>query len=184
VGGVHRLATPRPVGIDGLRLVPFAEEHLEAVDGLLDDPDIMRFTRIPDPVPEDFTRTWFARYEAGRREGTRAAFAAVDGDGRFVGLALAPTIDREGREVELGYLVAPDARGRGVATRMLALLTRWAFDEAGAVRAALIIDVANPASERVAERCGYVREGVMRSVHLKGDVRIDAGLWSRLASDP
>jgi RimJ/RimL family protein N-acetyltransferase len=167
-----------------VRLVPFAEEHLEAVGALLDDPDIVRFTRIPDPRPEGFTRTWLDRYVAGRREGTREAFAAVDADGRFLGLALAPTIDPEGREVELGYLVAPDVRGRGVATRMLALLTRWAFDEAGALRAALIIDVANPASERVAERCGYVREGVMRSVHLKGDVRIDAALWSRLVSDP
>jgi RimJ/RimL family protein N-acetyltransferase len=47
----------------------------------------------------------------------------------------------------------------------------------------LVIDVANVASQRVAERCGYVREGVMRSVHFKGDVRIDAELWSRLASD-
>jgi RimJ/RimL family protein N-acetyltransferase len=86
--------------------------------------------------------------------------------------------------MELGYVVAPPARGRGAGTRILDLLTRWAFDEVGAQRLALIIDVANPASERVAERCGYVREGVMRSVHLKGDLRIDAGLWSRLASDP
>jgi RimJ/RimL family protein N-acetyltransferase len=169
--------------VDGLRLVPFAPEHLDAVGAMLDDPDIVRFTRIPEPTPEDFPQTWLDRYEAGRSEGTREAFAAVDADGGFLGLALAPVIDRDGREIELGYLVAPDARGRGVATRMLAMLTRWAFDEAGAVRAALIIDVANPASERVAERCGYIREGVMRSVHLKNDVRIDAGLWSRLASD-
>jgi hypothetical protein len=36
----------------------------------------------------------------------------------------------------------------------------------------------------VAERCGYVLEGIMRSSHLKDDVRVDAGLWSRLPSDP
>jgi RimJ/RimL family protein N-acetyltransferase len=178
------LAAAGPLSADGLRLVPFAAEHLDAVGALLDDPDIVRFTRIPEPPPQDFPRAWLDRYEQGRREGTREAFAAVDGEDRFLGLALAPVIDRDGREVELGYLVAPGARGRGVATSMLTLLTRWAFDEAGAVRAALIIDVGNPASERVAERCGYVREGVMRSVHLKNDVRIDAGLWSRLASDP
>jgi RimJ/RimL family protein N-acetyltransferase len=166
-----------------VRLVPFAAEHLAGVDAMLDDPDVLRFTRIPVPVPDDFSRTWLERYETGLVEGTRAAFAAVDADGRFLGLALAPKIDREDREVELGYVVAPDARGRGVATRILELLTRWAFDEADALRIVLIIDVANPASERVAERCGYVREGVMRSVALKNDVRIDAGLWSRLASD-
>jgi ribosomal-protein-alanine N-acetyltransferase len=47
----------------------------------------------------------------------------------------------------------------------------------------LIIDVSNPASERVALRCGYTLEGVMRSIHLKAGVRVDAGLWSRLPSD-
>ena len=46
------------------------------------------------------------------------------------------------------------------------------------------VTVANVASHGVAERCGYVREGVMRSVHLKDDRRIDASLWSRLPSGP
>ena len=42
----------------------------------------------------------------------------------------------------------------------------------------------NPASERVAQRAGYVREGTLRSVHHKGGLRIDAAVWSRLPSDP
>ena len=63
-------------------------------------------------------------------------------------------------------------------------MTRWAFGELDALRITLIIDVENRASTRVAERCGYVLEGVMRSSHLKGDVRVDAALWSRLPSDP
>jgi RimJ/RimL family protein N-acetyltransferase len=36
----------------------------------------------------------------------------------------------------------------------------------------------------VAERSGYVREGVMRSAHFKAGRRYDATLWSRLPSDP
>jgi RimJ/RimL family protein N-acetyltransferase len=47
----------------------------------------------------------------------------------------------------------------------------------------LIIDVDNEPSRRVAERCGYRHEGDMRSIHLKGGRRIDAGLWSRLPAD-
>jgi RimJ/RimL family protein N-acetyltransferase len=151
---------------------------------MLDDPEILRFTRIPEPTPDEFPEEWIARYEDGRRDGSREGFAAIDGDGRFVGLALAPTIDREGAEVELGYIVVPHARGRGVATEMLRQLTRWAFDEAGALRIALVIDVENAASERVAERCGYVREGVLRSSHVKQGIRSDTAIWSRLPSDP
>ena len=115
-------------------LRPLAAEHLDDVSALFDDPDVLRFTRLPVPPPPGYARTWLERYEAGRLEGTREAFAALDDDGRFVGLALAVDIDREGREVELGYITAPAARGRGVATGMLDELTRWAFDELGALR--------------------------------------------------
>jgi RimJ/RimL family protein N-acetyltransferase len=166
--------------VSDLRFEKFTEAHLDDIPALLDDPDVMRFTRIPEPPPEDFPRRWLEMYEGGREDGTREAFVALDEDGRFVGLALAPEIDREGGEVELGYVVAPHARGRGVATAILRWLTAWAFEELDAHRIVLIIDVENPTSERIAERCGYVREGVMRSVHLKQGIRVDAGLWSRL----
>jgi RimJ/RimL family protein N-acetyltransferase len=159
------------------------ERHLGGVAALLEDPDVLRLTRVPEPPPPDFPRRWLARYEAARVDGSGEAFAAVDGDGGFLGLALAPSIDREAAEVELGYIVAPAARGRGVAQRMLRVLTAWAFAEAGAQRIVLIINVENVASERVAERCGYTREGVLRSIHLKQDVRTDAAIWSRLPSD-
>jgi len=171
--------------VSDVRLVPLGETHLDDVAAaLLTDSDVLRFTRIPAPPPPDFPQKWLARYEQGRRDGTNEGFAALDAEERFLGLALAPEIDREGGEVELGYIVAPAARGRGVATEMLRQLTAWALAELGARRIWLVIDVDNPASERVAERCGYVREGVMRSIHLKQGMRVDASLWSRLPSDP
>jgi RimJ/RimL family protein N-acetyltransferase len=169
--------------IPGVHLELLAERHLDAVAALLVDPDVLRFTRVPDPPPAGFEREWLGRYEDARRDGAGEAFAAVDDDGAFLGLALAPEIDEESGEVELGYIVAPQARGRGVATAILRELTDWALGQVGAQRIVLIIDVDNRASARVAERCGYTREGVMRSIHLKPGVRVDAGLWSRLPSD-
>lgn len=167
-----------------MRLELLDERHLPAVRTLLDDPDVLRFTRVPEPPPPSFPRDWLVRYEAARVDGTGEAFAAVDGDGAFLGLALAPAIDRDSGEVELGYIVAPGARGRGVAQWMLRELTAWAFEHAGAERIVLIINVENGASERVAERCGYTREGVLRSIYLKPGVRTNASIWSRLPSDP
>jgi RimJ/RimL family protein N-acetyltransferase len=169
--------------VPDVRLVPLAETHVGDIAELLGDTEVLRFTRVPEPPPPDFARQWVARYEAGRRDGTSDGFAAVDADGRFLGLALVPEIDRVGRELELGYIVAAHARGRGVATEILRQLTDWAFAEVGAERIALIINADNPASERVAERCGYVREGVMRSIHQKQGIRVDAALWSLLPSD-
>jgi RimJ/RimL family protein N-acetyltransferase len=148
---------------------------------MLGDPDVLRFTRIPDPPPPGWEREWLGMYEAARRDGTREAFAALDDNGGFLGLALAFGIDREALEAELGYVVAPGARGRGVATEMLRRLTAWALDDLGMLRLTLIIDVENPASLRVAERCGYEREGLMRSRYLKQGRRVDCELWARLA---
>jgi RimJ/RimL family protein N-acetyltransferase len=166
-----------------VRLEPLDERWLDAVDDLVADPEVLRYTRIEEPPPEGFARSWIAAYEAGRRDGSREGFAAVDGDGRFLGLGLAPEIDRKAGELELGYIVAAHARGRGVGSEILRLLTRWAFEDVDAQRVYLIIDVENPASARVAERCGYRLEGIMRSIHVKQGRRSDAGLWSRLPGD-
>src|ERR1051325_1070649 len=117
------------------------EKHVADIEKLLDDADVLRFTRVPEPAPPGFAATWVSNYEAGRADGTREGFAALDEEGRFIGLALAPHIDREGRELELGYIVTRAVRGRGVGTEILRLLTRWAFDELGALRIYLIIDV-------------------------------------------
>ena len=162
-----------------LSLQPLDDRHLPGMEDIVADPEALRFTRIPEPAPPGFAATWLERYRGDERVG----FAIEDERGAFLGLALAPEIDREGREVELGYIVHPAARGRGVATRALVLLTRWAFDELGALRAYLYIDTGNGASLKVAERAGYVHEGVLRSVHVKQGLRADSSVWSRLPSD-
>ena len=151
---------------------------------LLVDPPVLEYTMVPVPVPPDFARTWYGRYEEGRQDGTREAFAVVDEAGTFLGLALAFGIDREGRSVELGYVVARSARGRGVATEALRLLTDWAFRELDVLRVELGISTENVASQRVAESAGYVHEGTLRSIHFKQGIRQDMQIWSRLASDP
>ena len=136
-----------------LSLTPLDDRHLPGMEEIVADPDALRFTRIPEPAPPGFAATWLGRYRGDERVG----FAIEDERGAFLGMALAPDIDRDGREVELGYIVHPAARGRGVATQALVLLTRWAFDELGALRAYLYIDSENVASLRVAERAGYVQ---------------------------
>src|SRR5256885_9086366 len=85
-----------------VRLEPLGESHVADVAKLLDDPDVLRFTRIPEPPPPDFAKMWIARYEDGRLDGTREGFAAVAPDAAFLGLGLAPEIDQERRELELG----------------------------------------------------------------------------------
>jgi RimJ/RimL family protein N-acetyltransferase len=156
-----------------VRLVPFAAAHLPAFAALTDDPDILRFTRFPDPPEDAFPEQWLERYEAGRRNGTKEAFAVLDADDAFVGLALAVEIERAAGAAELGYLVAPEARGRGIATAALALLTAWARDEQGLTALTLIIDARNAGSRTVAERSGYVLARIDHDAELRPGRRGD-----------
>lgn len=68
--------------------------------------------------------------------------------------------------------------------RALTLVVDYAFSGLGVVRAELLIEVDNTASQRVAAVAGFQREGVLRVVfeHLGG--RHDAVSWSRLPTDP
>ena len=65
----------------------------------------------------------------------------------------------------------PDARGRGVATHAVRLIAGWAFTELGLARLELTCGPDNEASQRVAERCGFTREGLRSHMPFKGGRR-------------
>jgi RimJ/RimL family protein N-acetyltransferase len=180
----RRLAPPDPPLADDLiRLEPLTQAHVPPFVELVQDPDVVRFTRVPAGADETFVRGWFKRYEDGWGDGSRAGFAIVGQDGSVLGFAAIVDLDLDHREGEIGYLVAPAARGRGIAPRAVELLTRWGVDELGLLRLELRIDADNPASEKVAQRAGYRLDGVLRNVHFKEGVRSDVGVWSRLSKD-
>ena len=167
-----------------IRLVPLTPAHSAGLAELIRDPEVLRFTRVPDPPPADFVESWLQRYEAGRADGTREAFTIEEPvDGRFLGIAVAPSIRRDERTAELGYVIHPAARGRGVATVALERLTAWAFSDLDAVRLELLISTANPASKRVAEHNGYHYEGTLRSLFVVPGRWEDSEIWSRLSTD-
>jgi RimJ/RimL family protein N-acetyltransferase len=174
-----------PVLTDGvIRLVPLADAHLPGLAWLLRDPEVIANTRVPDPVPEGFERLWLQAYKEGAADGTRDGFAIEDTEtGAFLGLAGLVAVEREANQAEIGYIVSQEARGSGIATRALRLVTDYALGELGLARVQLLISSGNTPSLRVAERCGYVHEGVLRSLYTKPGHRADTAVYSRLASD-
>jgi RimJ/RimL family protein N-acetyltransferase len=67
------------------------------------------------------------------------------------------------RTGHIGYWCAREARGLGVTTRALRLLCKHALEDLRLERLELITDPDNRASQRVAEKVGFRREGVLRS---------------------
>ncbi|MCO7221448.1 GNAT family N-acetyltransferase [Klenkia sp. PcliD-1-E] len=157
---------------------PWSPTDLDAVWTALQDPAIRRWNGS-GARSRDEAAAWLARRSEGDDHVSRAV---VDGGGVLLGSVSLHSI-HDG-EAEIGYWVVPAARGRRVAPRVVDAVVRWAFAELGLERVQLLHDVANTASERVAERAGFVLEGRLRRSYRYGDgVRCDELIWSRLPDD-
>lgn len=109
---------------------------------------------------------------------------AIEVDGEPVGQVAVTAIDTRHLTGWVSYWSHPNARGRGHVARAVATLARFAFDELGLERLELGHRVNNPASGRVAEKAGFVAEGVERQKLKYGDERFDVRTMARLVSDP
>ncbi len=87
--------------------------------------------------------------------------------------------------LELGYIIhAIEDRGRGYAAQALRLLSDVLFAAADPYhRQQLMIEVWNTASWKVAERCGFMREGVLRASGLGEGEPADSFIYSRTYRD-
>lgn len=101
-------------------------------------------------------------------EQVQAAIAGLADKGDLVGLVIC---DEAGGERlgniglshadgigQVSYWLAAQARGRGVATRALRLLSTWAWQNLPVDELRLWTHADNVASQRVAQRAGYVRQ--------------------------
>jgi RimJ/RimL family protein N-acetyltransferase len=179
------LALPDPPLGDGhVVLRAFGLDDVEALVASSNDPLVQLYTRVPTPYTADDARD-FVTGAPARRLFDEALDLAVasPGDDRLLG-AIGLIVDRHDDErAEIGYWVNPGDRGHGIAGRALALLSRWALEEARFVRLDLQAAVTNRASLRVAERCGFVREGTLRAAWYRGPERTDMAVYSLLRDD-
>jgi RimJ/RimL family protein N-acetyltransferase len=82
---------------------------------------------------------------------------------------------------ELGYWVGAPFRGKGLATMAVGALSRHGFEQLGLRRLQAAVYEWNPASARVLEKNGYVREAVLKKAVFKDGQLIDAWQYAKLA---
>ena len=109
-----------------------------------------------------------------------AAAELTSGD--VVGAGILHHLDAERQIVEIGYFVLPAARRRGFATTIARTLAEHAFS-LGIERVAAYVNLDNVASERVLERVGFTREGIVRAMPKPDGRRVDKTLFSLLPGD-
>lgn len=103
--------------------------------------------------------------------------------GAFLGGVGLNFINRVHQMGNLGYWVRTAAAGRGIATEAARLMARFAFEKVGLHRVEIVAAIPSIASQRVAEKTGAVREGVLRNRLLIRGVPYDAMLFSLIPSD-
>ena len=147
------------------------------------DPETARWLPVPVPYTAEAGQQYVQEMVPGLWVGGAAANVAVV-DAASGGLLGAIGLTLRDGIGEVGYWTAPWARGRGVATRATVLHTAWALDALALPRVELLADVGNLGSQRVAERAGFVREGVARALRPlpRSEGRADMVVYARVAA--
>ena len=130
------------------------------------------------------SREWMKKRPHEWGNGIEYDFAIFDArDGSFLGACGLNRIDHANRSANLGYWVRSSRMGKGIAPAATLLLAGWGFKELGLNRIEIVVAVGNLRSQRVAEKTGAQREGVMRNRLYLYDQIHDAALYSLVPGD-
>ncbi|AKB19488.1 GNAT family N-acetyltransferase [Methanosarcina sp. WWM596] len=80
---------------------------------------------------------------------------------------------------ELGYLVDELYQGHGIATEAVRQLEEIGFGELKLHRIVILMDIRNLASEQVARKCGYEKEGIAKKIHRIGKEYYDCFVYAK-----
>lgn len=156
-------------------LRPWTMEDVEVMTRACQDPEIQRWTRVPENYTAADARLFIGDTERRRQEGESLSLAAADSKSQqILGSVALVSISWQDKRAEIGYWVAPQGRQQGVAVRAVRLLSRWVFENLDLERLGIIVAVGNTPSARVAMNAGFKAEGVLRSYLQSKQGRCDA----------
>ena len=167
---------------EGIVLRPWRIEDVPAVTAACQDPEVARWLAfVPEPYTEADAR--FYVQDCIDAPDERKPFAITDAETGAVIGSIDMRINRM-QTGHVGYWLAAEARGRGLTTAALRALSRWAIEELHLGRVELVTDPDNIASQRVAEKAGFTREGILRSILVNRDgSRRDGVMFSLLPGE-
>lgn len=160
----------------------FEATDAAAVVAACSDPDIPRFTMMPEGLTESQATEWIERGLEWWPRGVARFAVVIPPSDQTVG-QIGIQLDLPTRRAEAFYWLDRSARGQGIASEALEVVTAWAFREFDIVRVQLVTHLDNQSSQRVAERCGFTREGVLRAWEPVKDKQPDVVMYSRLRDD-
>jgi RimJ/RimL family protein N-acetyltransferase len=147
-----------------ITLRPWKAEDVDAQLAAFTDPVFLQFSDWAPSGRVDVAKR-IAAIDQACEQGI-ALHLAIAAAGQFdaaLGEVSLSGVDLGQRRASVGYWLMPGARGRGVASGAVRLIVGWAFSELRLARLELTCGPDNVASQRVARRCGFRQEGLLRS---------------------
>lgn len=178
-----RYPDPRLAGA-GFVLRPWDATDAEAVVVACTDPDTQRFiTAMPRPYTLEHAQQFIGAADASRQSGVAIGMAMSDPEtGAAIGSITLHTVSP--RHWYVGYWLTPSARGKGITTGAVRALSRWAFTEyADLARISLYTLPDNAASQAVATKAGFTREGLLRQWDHSAGFPEDVVMFSLVRAD-
>jgi RimJ/RimL family protein N-acetyltransferase len=170
---------------DGVvQLRPWHADDLEQLLVCCADPEVPRWTLMPDPYEREHGIAFLGNVDEEWRSGTGAPFCVTPADSPDVVGGAVGVFPRDGRRLGgIGYWIGAEHRRRGYATRAVELLCDWAFHEAGFERLVADVITGNEASMRVLERAGFRLEGYIAEGILQRGIRREGVLYTLARPD-
>ena len=140
-------------------------------------PDFVPFSPKPRSLKQE--RAYFRKGTDRRKRNLEHRFSILYNGVVVGGINL--KVDQHRKHIgEIGYFVDRNHWGKGIATRAVRLLEQVAFRRLGILRLEIVTLRANQASKRVAEKCGYAREGVQRGKQRHNGKLLDVDLFAKI----
>jgi ribosomal-protein-alanine N-acetyltransferase len=133
--------------------------------------------RFPSPYTMDDAKLWVNNQID---QNPLVNFAITVNDEVVGGIGLEPRQDVYRKTAILGYWLSEELWGRGIMPEAVKLVTNYAFTQLDFIRVQASVYSKNPASMRVLEKAGFIKEGIMKNAIIKNGVVIDEHLYAIL----
>ncbi len=148
-----------------------------------DDAETQKWLPLPIPYTLDEAERFINEIAVATLEAGTGVVFAIEQNDIFVGCIDVKRAEWLNGVCEIGYWTMPEYRGRGFMPQALDLLSTWVLHEQGFARVEVRIAKENYSSQRVAEKAGYIREGVARQAGRVHSGRVDLIIYSRVSDD-
>ena len=173
-----------PISLTGFRLRPWATDDLPALVAAWRDPEMHRWMpEEANPFEAEQARAFIDGAATDLTGGTSVAVAIADArTDQAVGSL---TLHVWGpRHWNIGYWVVAEQRQHGLATEAVTKFCRWAFSANPMLeRLSLYTLPGNEPSQKVAERAGFRREGLLRRWGEVNGEQLDWIMFSLIRED-